>query len=108
MDITRQAVVNLFTDVHVMFGLAYKKYEYKINSSFEFVQFSNVMLEMIADLDRLLASNDNFLLSKWINGARSLVENAPKRVQDSMHAIKLRCGVTTKTLKTMLVSSGLV
>ena len=40
------------------------------------------MLEMISDLDRLLASNENFLLGKWINGARSSVKHASEMVQD--------------------------
>ena len=75
VDITRQAITNLFTDVHVMFGLAYEKYQYSgQNSSFEFVQIANVMLVMISDLDRLLASNENFLLGKWIEGARNSVK----------------------------------
>lgn len=79
VDITRQAITNLFTDVHVMFGLAYKKYQYfGQNSSLEFIQITNAMLEMIADLDRLLASNENFLLGKWIKSARSSVEDASK------------------------------
>ena len=79
VDITRQAITNLFTDVHVMFGLAYKKYQYSgQNSSLEFIQITNTMLEMIADLDRLLASNENFLLGKWIKDARSSVKDASK------------------------------
>ena len=79
VDITRQAITNLFTDVHVMFGLAYKKYQYfGINSSSELMQITNAMLEMIADLDKLLASNENFLLGKWIKGARSSVKDASK------------------------------
>ena len=83
VDITRQAITNLFTDVHVMFGLAYKKYQYfGQNSSLEFIQITNAMLEMITDLDKLLASDENFLLGKWIKGARSSVKEASKTVQD--------------------------
>lgn len=83
VDITRQAITNLFTDVHVMFGLAYKKYQYNgQNSSLEFMQITNVMFEMIIDLDRLLASNENFLLGKWIKGARESVKQASEMVQD--------------------------
>ena len=38
VDITRQAIANLFTDVHVMFRLAYEKYQYfGQNSSVEFI-----------------------------------------------------------------------
>ena len=83
VDITRQAITNLFTNVHVMFGLAYEKYQYSgQNSSLEFIQIINVMLEMITDLDKLLASDENFLLGKWIKGARSSVKKASKTVQD--------------------------
>ena len=83
VDITRQAITNLFTDVHVMFGLAYKKYQYfGHNSSVEFIQITNAMFEMIADLDRLLASNENFLLGQWIEGARNSVKQASEVVQD--------------------------
>ena len=83
VDITRQAITNLFTDVHVMFGLAYKKYQYHgLNSSLEFIQITNAMFEMITDLDRLLATNENFLLGKWIEGARNSVKEASEVVQD--------------------------
>ena len=83
VDITRQAITNLFTDVQVMFRLAYQKYQnFGHNSSLEFIQITNTMLEMIADLDRLLASNENFLLGKWIKDARSSVKHASTMVQD--------------------------
>lgn len=74
VDIMRQAIANLFSDVQTMFGLAYQKWQFRnYNSTVEFMSIVDVMFEMIADLDKLLASNENFLLGKWIEGARSLV-----------------------------------
>jgi len=83
VDITRQAITNLFADVQVMFGLSYQKWQLRNeNSTMEFMSITNAMLEMISDLDKLLASNTNFLLGKWIEGARNSVIKEPKEVQD--------------------------
>jgi len=83
VDITRQAITNLFADVQVMFGLSYQKWQFRNeNSTTEFMLITNAMLEMISDLDKLLASNTNFLLGKWIEGARSSVKKESKEVQD--------------------------
>lgn len=72
VDITRQAVNNLFSDVQVMLGLAYQKWQFRNeNSTIEFMHIVDVMYEMIADLDQLLASNENFLLGRWIENARN-------------------------------------
>ena len=74
VDITRQAITNLFSDVQEMFGLAYQKWQFRNeNSTVEFTHIVDAMLEMINDLDKLLASNENFLLGKWIEGARNSV-----------------------------------
>jgi len=83
VDITRQAITNLFADVQVMFGLSYQKWQFRNeNSTKEFMSISNAMLEMISDLDKLLASNTNFLLGKWIESARNSVKKESKEVQD--------------------------
>lgn len=79
VDIMRQAITNLFSDVQVMFGLAYQKWQFRNeNSTVEFMQIVDTMLEMIADLDKLLASNENFLLGKWIEDARNSVQREAK------------------------------
>ena len=79
VDIMRQAITNLFSDVQAMFGLAYQKWQFRNeNSTTEFMHITDAMLEMITDLDKLLASNENFLLGKWIEGARDSVKREVK------------------------------
>lgn len=74
VDIMRQAITNLFSDVQMMFGLAYQKWQFRNeNSTVEFMHVVDAMLGMITDLDKLLASNENFLLGKWIEDARNSV-----------------------------------
>ena len=83
VDITRQAITNLFSDVQVMFGLSYQKWQFRNeNSTKEFMNIINAMLEMIADLDKLLASNENFLLGKWIEDARNSVHIGAKNLYE--------------------------
>jgi len=38
------------------------------------MQLSNILFEMIEDLDTLLASNKNFLFGKWIEAACNSVK----------------------------------
>ncbi|XP_062511112.1 alpha-N-acetylglucosaminidase-like isoform X2 [Corticium candelabrum] len=72
VDVTRQALLNLFTDFHSMFMVAYQRYQlYHVNSSVEFNSIVSVMLEIIDDLDQLLGSDVNFLLGIWTTTARS-------------------------------------
>ncbi|KAH7922343.1 glycoside hydrolase family 89 protein [Leucogyrophana mollusca] len=68
VDIARQILANRFTDLYNTLITAYKS----PSTTYEDVSAAGrPMLELIADLDSVLLTNENFLLARWINAARS-------------------------------------
>jgi len=57
---------NLFWDLYLLWSAAYKRRDLP-----SFDSLSESMLQLIADWDALLATNEAFLLGRWISSARS-------------------------------------
>jgi len=66
VDITRQALANFAIALHQKFVTAYLEHD---TSSFD--KYSAQFLELMDDMDKLLATRKEFLLGKWISDARS-------------------------------------
>jgi len=66
-DVTRQVLVNYADTLHSQLAIAYKKKDMP-----EFNRLSVAFLEIIDDVDHLLASRPDFLLGKWLNDARKM------------------------------------
>ncbi len=74
VDITRQVMANYATVIQERFGEDYKRQDlnaFKLNSD----QF----LELITDMDRLLATRKDFLLGTWLNSAKACGTNNDER-----------------------------
>ena len=86
VDIGRQTLVNTFVDLHSMYLLAYMKFAVQhVNSSQELTAISSAMIQLLTDLDDLLASDTNFLLGHWILDARnSAPSSSPQSVTDNL------------------------
>ena len=66
VDLTRQILANYALPVQQQIASAYKN-----NNKEKFAQYSREFLELIDDLDRLLATRQDFLLGSWLADARS-------------------------------------
>jgi alpha-N-acetylglucosaminidase len=66
VDITRQVLANYASPLQQKIARAYEKKD--LNS---FDKYSAEFIELIEDMDMLLATRKEFLLGKWINDARS-------------------------------------
>jgi alpha-N-acetylglucosaminidase len=66
VDITRQVLANYASPLQQEIELAYKNNDQK-----KFETSSKAFLELIDDIDTLLATRKEFLLGKWIHDARS-------------------------------------
>lgn len=66
VDLTRQVLANYSLPVQQQIALAYQN-----NDKEKFAQYSREFLELIDDLDRLLATRKDFLLGPWLADARS-------------------------------------
>lgn len=73
VDFGRQTLVDLFVDIHAMYTAEYNMNTTNIDN---LVALSSAMLELLDDLDTLLASNTNFLLGHWIADARASVPSS--------------------------------
>lgn len=74
VDITRQVMANYATVIQERFGEDYKRQDlnaFKLNS--------NQFLELITDIDRLLATRKDFLLGTWLNSAKACGTNNDER-----------------------------
>lgn len=67
VNVGRQTIGNYFMDVRNDFTAAYKK-----RDLVKMKEKGDEMMEIIADMDLLLASHKNFKLSTWISEARAL------------------------------------
>jgi alpha-N-acetylglucosaminidase len=87
VDVTRQALLNLFTDLHSMFMVSYQRYQFDhVNSSVEFNAIVSRMMEIIDDLDKLLGTDFNFLLGIWIESARNWGDTDEEKNQLELNA----------------------
>lgn len=70
VDLTRQVLSKLANQVYLDVMIAY----HSKNASGSTLH-SQKFLELIEDLDTLLASDDNFLLGTWLENAKNLAVN---------------------------------
>ena len=66
VDVTRQVMANYATPLQQQWVRAYKAHNMSA-----FQKYSNAYLELIDDMDRLLATRKDFLLGPWIASARN-------------------------------------
>lgn len=76
VDITRQALSKLANQVYMDAVIAF---QHKDASAFN--NHSQKFLQLIKDIDELLASNDNFLLGTWLESAKKLATNPSEMIQ---------------------------
>lgn len=65
-DITRQVISNLFVDLYQQVNYAYNLSQQGQDTSDQIRSVGTVMLQAISDMDKILATNVNFLLGNWI------------------------------------------
>jgi len=73
VDITRQFIINVAPK---FYHLAITAYTEKDGQSL--VENSNKFLDMLTDLDAVLATNKNFLLGPWLEDAKSIPNEKPE------------------------------
>jgi len=67
VDVSRQCLVNLFNDFHLLVVAEYSRFTaVGVNTTAELVSLNKTMVGIINDLERLLASDANYLLGHWI------------------------------------------
>ncbi|ELR13759.1 peptidase, S8/S53 subfamily protein [Acanthamoeba castellanii str. Neff] len=71
VDLTRQVLANTFNDVYSQLDAAYTSYATNKSDTLPFLPLAAELLGIISDLDRLLATNPNYLLGTWIKDAVS-------------------------------------
>lgn len=76
VDFARQVLSKLANQVFIEAVTAYVKKD--IGS---LRRLSEKFLELIKDIDVLLASDDNFLLGTWLESAKKLARNSDERKQ---------------------------
>uniref|UniRef100_I1PBF0 Alpha-N-acetylglucosaminidase n=1 Tax=Oryza glaberrima TaxID=4538 RepID=I1PBF0_ORYGL len=76
VDLTRQSLSKLANEVYLDAMNAYRK---KDSNGLNF--YTKKFLELIVDIDTLLASDDNFLLGPWLEDAKSLARTENERKQ---------------------------
>lgn len=76
VDLTRQCLSKLANEVYLDAMSSYqKKDSYGLNAH------ARKFLEIIVDIDTLLAADDNFLLGPWLESAKSLAITEKERQQ---------------------------
>jgi len=78
VDLTRQCLSKLANEVYLDAMRSYQKKDLRrLNTH------TRKFLEIIVDIDTLLAADDNFLLGPWLESAKSLAvtENERKQVR---------------------------
>lgn len=74
VDITRQVMANYADTLQQQFAAAYKR-----NDVIAFRKNSEQFLDVIDDMDRLLASQSDFLLGRWLNAAKKCGASAAEK-----------------------------
>lgn len=76
VDLTRQVLSKLGNKVYMEAVNAFVKKDIE-----SLRRFSKKFLELIKDIDVLLASDDSFLLGTWLESAKKLARNSDERKQ---------------------------
>ncbi|EDV98750.1 alpha-N-acetylglucosaminidase [Drosophila grimshawi] len=74
VDITRQFLQQSFDQVYVNLKSAYRKSQL---ARFEYLAAK--LLELLADMERILASGEHYLLGNWLEAAKELAPSADQR-----------------------------
>ncbi|HEY4787415.1 MAG TPA: alpha-N-acetylglucosaminidase, partial [Bacteroidales bacterium] len=74
VDVTRQVLANYALPLQRKWVRAYQQ-----KNMADFKKYSNQFIELIDDMDRLLATRTDFLLGQWISSARSWGANTPEK-----------------------------
>lgn len=87
VDIGRQVLTNLFTDLNTMLEDTYAVYvntsDMSLVEDIQYISFK--MLQIIQDLDAFLATDTNFLLGHWISEA--VASAAPSSLPDVLKSL---------------------
>ncbi|XP_065187184.1 alpha-N-acetylglucosaminidase-like [Sycon ciliatum] len=87
VDIGRQVLVDVHADMVTLIDSAYKRWlQTGANTSQEISVLFRPMLDILADLDHLLANDQNFLLGKWVEDAYSMGATDEERAILMMNA----------------------
>ncbi len=70
MDITRQSLQLLFDGIYKQVVRAFK-----LTNKHDFAYLSELMLNILDDLNAILSTNKYFLLGNWIESAKSLAND---------------------------------
>jgi alpha-N-acetylglucosaminidase len=81
VDITRQVLVNYASPLQQQFVKAYKE-----KDAVAFLKYSKQFIELIEDIDKLLATRKDFLLGPWIASARKWGANEKEKSLYEMNA----------------------
>lgn len=76
MDLTRQALAKYANQLFLEIIKAYQS-----NDVNEVTRRSQTFLELVEDIDTLLACHDGFLLGPWLESAKKLAENEEQEKQ---------------------------
>jgi alpha-N-acetylglucosaminidase len=82
VDITRQCLQLGFDTIYHKLIVAYKQ-----SNQTDFNTYSKLMIEILDDMNAILSTNENFLLGKWINSAKSLANS------DEVFVIKFKSNI---------------
>jgi alpha-N-acetylglucosaminidase len=83
-SVGKQVLGNHFITIRDHFTEAYK-----IHDVNKMKEYGSAMLELIADIDELLASNPNTLVGKWISDAKSFAKNDSEKKYYEQDARKI-------------------
>ena len=81
VDITRQVMANYASRVHEKFTEAYRN-----RSTTEFTKTSQQFIQLIEDMDRLLATRKDFMLGPWVASARKWGVNEKEKALYELNA----------------------
>uniref|UniRef100_A0A1S3ZNV0 Alpha-N-acetylglucosaminidase n=1 Tax=Nicotiana tabacum TaxID=4097 RepID=A0A1S3ZNV0_TOBAC len=81
VDLSRQSLSKLANQVYLDAISAFRREDAKAVS-----QHSQKFLQLIKDIDRLLAADDNFLLGTWLESAKNLAMNSDEKKQYEWNA----------------------
>lgn len=84
VNITRQVISNYYWDVFKEYEKAYNNNDYSTMKAKEFI-----MLDILSDVDRLVSSQNTFLMGKWIKDAREKGANDEEKLYYERNARNL-------------------
>lgn len=76
VDLTRQALAKYANELFLKVIEAYH-----LNDTLEVVGLSHKFLELVEDMDTLLACHDGFLLGPWLESAKKLAQDKEQEIQ---------------------------